>query len=137
MNYIDTFIMIADDCPTSKGIVPTVKEGKPKPIHTIQYELISENPYKYTQEDILFFVYAERNSISKTDKKSREDFFKKGQPCLRSSALTKKYGWGVHFDNLGKAALYSADSNEYKKFVENKANVTKLIKAMRNKKAKA
>jgi hypothetical protein len=33
MNYKDTFILTADDCPAEEGVVPTIKEGKTKPIH--------------------------------------------------------------------------------------------------------
>lgn len=50
MNYIDTFILVADDCPAESGIIPIVKEGKHKPIHAILYELLAHNPYKLTQE---------------------------------------------------------------------------------------
>ena len=57
MNYKNTFILVADDCPVECGVVPVVKAGKSKPIHVIQYELISEHPYYYTQEDILFMVF--------------------------------------------------------------------------------
>lgn len=59
MNYFNTLILIADDCSTHRGIIPTVKDGRPKPIHAIQYDLISGEPYKYTQEDVLFIVYTE------------------------------------------------------------------------------
>lgn len=34
---------------------------------------------------------------------------------LRASALPKKYGWGVHFDKNGNAALYGRESQEYRK----------------------
>jgi hypothetical protein len=38
MNYYDIFILAADDCPVTKGIIPVVKAGKAKPIYAIQYE---------------------------------------------------------------------------------------------------
>ena len=134
MNYYDTFILVADDCPAEEGIVPTVKEGKSKPIHAIQYSLISENPYKLTQEDILFMVYAERNTMSENDTEARNQFFEKQQPCLRTSSLSKKYGWGVHFNTEGKAALVGKSSKEYEEFSNIKG--VKIIKALRNKRAK-
>jgi len=80
-------------------------------------------------------VYAERNFVAKNDKKLRSKFFEKNQPCLRTSTLTKKYGWGIHFNNKGKAALYSKDSVEYINFEKYKNSNLKLIKALRNKKA--
>ena len=92
MNYKNVFITVADDCPTDEGIVPIVKDGKPAPIHAMQYYLITENPYQLTQEDIQFLVYAERNGIAKNDSKQREQFFSKPQACFRSSALSKSTG---------------------------------------------
>jgi len=52
---------------------------------------------------------------------------------MRASALTKRYGWGVHANEEGKIALYGADSEEYKKFVKDKN--LQHVKAMRSKKA--
>lgn len=135
MNYYDTFILVADDCPATQGVIPVAKEGKAKPIHAIQFEIISEEPYQYTQEDILFFVHAIRNSLPRDDAERRAEFFEKSHPCLRASALPKKYGWGVHFNGEGKAALYSRDSKEYEIFEENQGGDVKLVKAMRNKRA--
>ncbi len=135
MNYYDTFILAADDCPVTKGIIPVVKEGKAKSIHAIQYEFMSEAPYKYTQDDILFMVYAERNNISSKDGKIRAEFFDKSHPCLRCSALAKKYGWGMHFNSEGKVALFSKDSSDYKIFENGEGARLKLVKAMRNKRA--
>ncbi len=134
MNYVDTFIIVADDCPAEEGVKPVVKECKAKPIHAIQYDLITDSPYKLTQEDILFKVYAQRNSISENDAKARDEYLQKDLPCLRTSALTKKYGWGIHFNNEGKANLFSKNSSEYELFSKNKD--IKLIKALRNKRAK-
>lgn len=133
MNYKNTFILVADDCPAEKGIVPIAKEGKAKPMHAIQYDIISRGPYKYTQEDILFMVHAERNHLSRNDAKARKDFFRKSRPCLRSSALGKKYGWGIHFNEEGKAALFSKDSQEYNSFKKDEA--VNVVKAMRNRRA--
>jgi hypothetical protein len=64
-------------------------------------------------------------------KDERAKFFSKGQACLRSSSLTKTYGWGIHLNNEGMAAIYSADSEEYKKYSEYKK--LNHLKAMRNK----
>ncbi len=135
MNYLDTFILVADDCLAEKGIVPTSKEGKPRSHHAIQYALMMERPYEHTQEDILFMVYAERNSISVDDAAIRAEFFNKNHPCLRASALPKKYGWGVHFNSEGKAALCSRGSSDYKTFGSGQKEDLKLVKAMRNKRA--
>ena len=65
-NYHDTFIQIADDCPVVSGIIPPLKDGK-KTVANIQFEMISKNPYKFTSDDVLFRVFAERNDLSKNE----------------------------------------------------------------------
>lgn len=130
-NYTDTFIAIADDCPAIQGEVPPTK-GDVRSVANIQYEIISKHPYKYTSDDVLFLVYAERNDLTKSEfAKAREQFFSKGQPCLRASPLTKRYGWGVHADKDGKVALVGSETNAYKKFLNDKS--LKVVKAMKSK----
>lgn len=86
MNYYNTFIQVSEDCPASAAIIPKAK-GESKTIPVIQYEMISNHPYQYTQEDVLFEVFAARNHISENDRVfAREKFFSKGQPCLRTSS---------------------------------------------------
>lgn len=132
-NYFDTFIAVADDCPADKAEVPAVK-GDKKTVANLQFDMLIENPYKYTSDDVLFKVHALRNGISASSQKAeREKFFSKGQPCMRCSPLTKRYGWGVHADSKGRIALYAIDSPEYKKLEADK----KLAhtKGMRSKRA--
>lgn len=131
-NYQNTFIEIADDCPVISGEIPPTKEIA-KTVANIQFELINKNPYKFTSDDVLFQVFADRNDLTKSEyKDAREQFFSKGQPCFRASPLTKRYGWGVHYDKDGKMAIYGADSTEYKKFSQD-INLN-IIKAMKSKK---
>lgn len=128
-NYSDTFILIADDCPAVKGEIPPLK-GSEKTIANLQFELIFENPYVYNSDDVLFKCFSIRNNLPKAElKKTREDFFSKGQPCFRASPLTKRYGWGVHSDKNGKIALYGCNTAEYKQFAKDKS--LKLLKAMK------
>lgn len=94
-NYFDTFIEVAENTKVASGIRPPSKDKKT--IAEMQYELIAQNPYKYTSDDLLFQVFADRNNLTKAEYKySRELFFSKGQPCLRTSPLTKTYGFGIH-----------------------------------------
>lgn len=131
-NYTNTFIEIAEDCPTSTGIIPPAS-GDTKSIATMQFELVSKQPYKYTSDDVFFQVYAIRNDLTKSKlSEARQRFFSKGQPCFRASPLTKRYGWGVHSDQDGKIALYGCDTKEYVKFSKDKS--LKVIKAMKSKK---
>ena len=129
-NYFNTFIEIADDCPISSGEIPPVK-AETKTVANIQFDMVSKNPYKFTSDDVLFQVFTEKNDLTKSEyKEAREQFFAKGQPCFRASPLTKRYGWGVHYDKDGKMAMYGADSAEYKRFSKDKT--LKVIKAMKS-----
>ncbi|MBI3352764.1 MAG: hypothetical protein HY036_09315 [Nitrospirae bacterium] len=133
-NYCDTFIEVADDCPVSKSEVPMDKNGN-KTIASAQYEMISKSPYTFTSDDVIFAVFAQRNNIAKKDQKmAREEFFSKGQACLRSSPLTKRYGFGIHSKADGKVALYAMESARYKKFMLDKD--IKHLKAMRSERVK-
>lgn len=130
-NYYDTFIEVADDCPVNVAETPTPKNGRPT-IASMQFEMISKNPYRYTSDDVIFSIHAERKSLEQNDEQ-REIFFSKGQPCLRSSPLTKRYGWGVHSDGSGKIALYSVESDDYKKYARDKT--LKHTKGLRSSRA--
>ena len=131
-NYTDTFIEVAEDTKADHGIKPPSK-GDKKTVAEMQYELIANNPYKFTSDDVLFQVFANRNDLTKAEqKKAREEFFSKGQPCLRASPLTKTYGFGVHCDNECKVALYGVETDKYQKFLSD-ARVKK-VKAMRTSK---
>ena len=121
-NYKDTFIEVADDCPVAAAETPPGKE--PRTAARIQYDMLAENPYAYTSDDVLFESNGARRSIS------REDFFSKGQPCFRSSALTKRYGWGIHCNAEGRIALYAVDSKDYERLAQD-ASIAH-IKAMRS-----
>ena len=128
-NYSDTFIEVADDTKANCGTQPPAKDKKT--VAEMQYELISKNPYKYTSDDIIFQVYADKNDFVQSEyKQTRELFFSKGQPCLRTSPLTKTYGFGVHSDSNGKIALYGMETDEYQKFLLD--SKIKKIKAMKS-----
>lgn len=130
-NYFDTFIEVADDTKADCGTKPPSKNKKT--VAESQYELVAENPYKYTSDDILFQVYSDRNDLTKAEyKKAREQFFSKGQPCFRASPLTKTYGFGIHSDSNGKIALYGMETDEYQKFLAD--TNTKKVKAMKSNK---
>lgn len=131
-NYYNTFIAIADDCSAVKGETPPNK-GDQKTVAALQFEMISEHPYHYSSDDVLFSVFAQRNDLMAAELEgTRENFFSKGQPCLRTSALGKRYGWGVHCDEQAKIALYGCDTEEYQSLL--KGADLKILSAMRSKK---
>lgn len=114
-NYFDTFITVAPDSKADDATEPPVKEGSPPSVAALTYEMIATAPYAHTSDDVIFTVWADRRDIPAADRAAaRAEFFAKGQPCLRSSDLGKRYGWGVHSDADGRVALYPLGSAEYR-----------------------
>jgi len=134
MSYTCTFITIAPDSKAQKGEIPVSSRAK-KPIHVIQYELLTQNPYKFGHEELIFEVYLEKEGlkdISDNEKKEIWDkLFEKGHPCLRASTLTKKYGFGAHYNQQGKIAIYSMNSKDYQGFISD--DKVEKLPAMRTK----
>jgi Family of unknown function (DUF6157) len=131
-NYTNTFIATAEDCPLKAAEVPFIK-GENKSVAVMQFEMLYDNPYHYTSDDVIFDCFALKNNIGSSDYQAeREQFYSKGQPCLRCSPLTKRYGWGVHANEEGKIAIYPIESPEYAQFSSDK-NLDQT-RAMRSKK---
>lgn len=131
-NYFNTFIVIADDSPATEGEVPPVKE-KAITAANMQFDMVYNHPYRFTSDDVLFQVYANKQDLTQNEyAEARAQFFSKGQPCFRASPLTKRYGWGVHYDKDGKMAIYPAESAQYKKLSKDQSlNVIKAMKSSR------
>ena len=130
-NYYNTFIEIAEDCKFNQGELPPIK-GDKKTVANLQFDMVYENPYKYTSDEVLFGVFAVRKEFDEREiDEQREHYFSKGQPCLRASPLTKSYGWGVHSDGDGKVAMFGAETKEYQRFLADDS--IKKVKAMRSK----
>jgi len=136
-NYYNTFIQVAADCPVSHSVIPESTKAS-KPVHVIQYELLSESPYTYTQEELFFEVHVKHKVIPDEEVRARRDelwneFYAKKHACMRASTLPKKYGWGVHFDSDGRIALYGMESKEYEQFIQERITDVKVLAAMRSK----
>ena len=131
MKITNTFIVKADDSVAITAIVPKIKEGKPS-VARMHYELLFEHPYEYDIDSFNFEIWCQRNDIDEADREShREAFFSKGHPCMRASPLTKTHGFGAHYNDAGKIAIYPVESNAYQKQLTNPAN--KVEMAMRSK----
>ncbi|MGC5617681.1 DUF6157 family protein [Georgenia sp. Z1491] len=132
-NYAGTFIQVADDCPVDTAERPP-SGGRAPTVAALQYELISEHPYELTSDDVVFEVHGIRQSVpAESRAEARAAFFTKGQPCLRSSPLGKRYGWGIHHDADSRVALVPLGSDEYAALAADPA--LKQVKAMRSKRA--
>lgn len=130
-NYFNTFIGVADDCPTAQAEVPALDPDKPS-VAAMQFALLHEHPYAYTSDEVLFTVFALRSGIPKDEwPEARAAFFSKGQACLRASPLTKRYGFGVHCDGHGRVALVPSGTKAYEVLACDLR--LKQVKAMRNK----
>lgn len=134
VDYVNTFILVADDTSASHGAAPPIREPNPS-IPARQFAIIYAHPYRYTSGDVIFEVYADRTGIPQSRRKAaREEYFSKGRPCLRASDLGKKYGWGIRCDGQGQLALIGMETPEYSAFVERataNADLT-IVKAMRS-----
>lgn len=130
-NYKNTFIQIAEDCSINMAETPPIK-GDKKSVANMQFEMLDKKPYKFTSDDVIFQVFADRKDLTENEYETeRKKFFSKGQPCFRASPLTKRYGFGIHSDDKGKIAIFGVETEEYAKFVANKS--IKKVKAMRSK----
>lgn len=138
-NYYDTFIGVADDGPAQEGTVPPLRGEQPS-VALRSYRMIAEHPYRYTSDDVIFTVYADRQGIPEAERPAaREAFFAKPQACLRASDLGKRYGWGIHSDAEGRVALYGVETEAYRRLaaggaaVEGGPPVAVVNRAMRSK----
>lgn len=136
LNYFETLIAVADDCPVAESVVP-VERGAKKTVAALQYEMLAESPYVHTQEDVLFKTWLARQGMPEKSEaevaEMRDEFFAKPQACLRASPLPKKYGWGLVFDEAGRVALCPMESKEYNQLLT--GGRVKVHKAMRTRRA--
>lgn len=108
--------------------------GAKKTKALVEYELLVNRPYKYTEEDIAFDVHAILHEIPKAIwPEERKQFLSKGHPHLRVSALPKRYGWGIHNNSQGKIALIAVESPFYEQLLKD-SRIAK-IKAFRSSRA--
>jgi hypothetical protein len=135
VNYADTFIAVADDCPAKAAVVPQHRAGKAT-VAVIHYELLAGCAYQLTQEDVLWRTHVRVKAIAARELTAsgpalRAAFFAKDQPCLRTSPLARKLGWGFHFDPTGKVALYAVESDAYQRLSERAARMVKALRSSR------
>jgi hypothetical protein len=137
MDPVNQFIEIAADSPTAQSVIPQDKGGK-RSIASIEYELLSSKPYTYTLAELKFATHVQHKQIAPAELKAhlqqlRDEYFAKPYACMRASPLTKQYGWGAHYDEKGRIAIYAVESKEYRRFVNDKS--IKKYSAMRSKRA--
>jgi Family of unknown function (DUF6157) len=86
MNYYDTLIEVADDCPATEARVPQAR-GAMETKAVVEYELLAKHPSTYTEQDIAYQAYAVLHDIPKANwPTERGRFLSTGHPRLRVSA---------------------------------------------------
>jgi len=118
VSYTNTFIRVAEDCPASAGEVPP---GRAKPsVAQLQHDLLCQHPYALTEEQLYVRVHGRRAGLSDPEIAERyeqlhAEVFAKPQACLRASPLTKRYGFGAHYDADGRIALHPREASSYER----------------------
>ena len=137
MGSANTFVLVAPDCPVEEGIVPASRSGT-QTVAELQYQLLSQHPYRYTLEDLILEVHLQRLGLSASERATceaaiRAELFSKPQACMRASPLPKSYGFGVHYDSQGRLAIFSKGSTEYQHLASSPE--LRIVKAMRSRRA--
>lgn len=137
LESFNTFVSVAEDCKAEAGTIPKPKKDGKQTVAEVHYRMLVEEPYQHTQEEILFQssnLMRNTSGLTKEEKADlRAEFLSKSQACLRASPMGKSYGWGIHFDDQGRAAAYGRETAEYKELINN--YLLEQTKAMRTKKA--
>ena len=133
MSYRSTFIQVAEDCPTQEAQVPPAR-ATPS-VAELQHRLLSEHPYELTEEELYVRVHGLRRGLSEEEIRARYDalhaeVFAKPQACLRASPLTKRYGFGAHYDAEGRIALHAREDEAYARLADDPA--IHQLRAMRS-----
>ena len=129
-NYFQTFITASPDSKAEKGTVP----AKPGSIAQLQYAMLSDAPYRFTSDELLFEVHVIRNEIADADRTAERDaFLARSQACLRASPLVKQFGWGLHHDENGRVAAFGVETDAYRKLSAQPD--LKIVPGMRSRRA--
>ncbi len=120
-NYVNTLITVAPDTKAVAATAPTVGKGS---VAELQFALLHGHDYELTSDDVIFGVFADRTRVAVKERRAaRDQFFSRGQPCLRTSPLAKSYGWGIHADAEGRVALLPMESSRYIALLNDEATV--------------
>ncbi len=134
--YFDTFISVAPDFVGATAKVPAPRGAK-KTVAQLQYEMLIDAPFEHTQEDVLFGIWLARQELDDLAEDEaaamRAEYFSQGRACLRASPLTKTHGWGVVFNDQGRAALVAVESDAYRTHLAD--SDLQQLPAMRSKRA--
>lgn len=138
VDYVNAFIACSEDSTATEAVEPP----GPGSVAAMTWQMISHDPYRYTSGDVIFAVYADRHGIPEPERAAaRQEFYWRGQPCLRTSDLGRRYGWGIHADDQGRVALVPVGTPEYDAFAAghvpgSSGTEVKVVPAMRRTRAR-
>ncbi len=130
MSHADTFIPVADDCPATTALPPPAGRAVPSRA-LLEFELLQGAPCSLDHDALNHEIHCRQRAAVGDAPLARDKFLAKGHPCLRASSLTRRYGWGAHYDTQGKIAIFPMESSAYSALAND--NPTRKLKAMRNK----
>ncbi len=131
MNYYNTFILVSADCPVQESKIPEWN-GNKKTVAAIEYELLSVKPGYYTQDELQFEAHMIHKGISEMEREEEQvRFLAKSRACMRASALPKRFGFGIYFDQDGKTELVPLESDKYQQLIGRED--IKVFKGMKTK----
>ena len=116
----EELIEVAEDCHVTCAAIPP--DSRQKTIARIGYEVLIENPYRYTEREFFKVVHF--------DIRDRLDL-KIDTYNIKRSLIVKQYGWGIHRASNGTLALIPMESERYKEL----QGTIKTAKAYRTNKA--
>jgi hypothetical protein len=116
----EELIEVATDSPAKRSEEPPDSSPE-KRVDRIEYEVLAENPYKFTEREFYYEVNVVRRKRSDLKIESRS---------IKRLPLVKKYGWGIHRNADGKLALVACESSRYKELLADP--LVKKTRAYRN-----
>ena len=106
-SHHEELIEVAEDCPVDHAEAPP--DGDLKSVARIGYEILVENPYKFTEREFFHELHVVRRKRSDLKIESYK---------IKRSLIVKVHGWGIHRDQDGKLALVALESDRYRELQE-------------------
>jgi len=103
----EELIQASEDTKAVRGEEPP-DDGADKTVARIQFEVLAENPYEFTEHEFYYEVRVVRRK--RTDLKL--ELYN-----IKLIPLLKRYGWGIHRNSEGKLALVACESDRYEELL--------------------
>ncbi|CAM3263894.1 hypothetical protein BRIN106911_03180 [Brevibacillus invocatus] len=60
---VHTFVQVSPDCPVKTETIPPTKQDAKPSIHVLQYQLLTQYPYRFTLEELIYEVHIRHKQI--------------------------------------------------------------------------